>query len=360
MVRSGFDKLRRLEMSSRVVFTGETFDASKYDEHRRSELPVLAVICPVFNEQQTIPLFLNRIKPVFADCSARVRPLLCFIDNGSVDTSLELIRSACQQHDNVYVLVLSRNFGYQCALETALRTVEADLYVFIDVDCEDPPEMIVDFLNHWQDGYDIVYGERLDRPESAFLKRMRNVFYRLTRSIADDHFVLDMAEFSLFTAEVRDAIIQDSTSFPFLRASIGRVGFRRKNVPYRRHTRVAGETHYNLMSMTTFAVAGILSSSTFALRIPAYTFPFWLAFMCAVTLSATISPARWQVPVLLCSGFGFLGFVAMATGLYLARVYKNGLMRPNAIIRHKLSVLPDAEPSRTIERGGSVKRVSNA
>jgi len=346
-------------MSSRVVFKGDTFERSQSDEHGKSELPVLAVICPVYNEQQTIPLFLNRIKRVFADCSARVRPLLCFIDNGSVDTSLELIRRACQEDDNVYALVLSRNFGYQCALETALRTLEADLYVFIDVDCEDPPEMIVEFLNHWQNGYDIVYGERLDRPESAFVKRLRNLFYRLTRSIADDHFVLDMAEFSLFTAEVRDAIIQDSTSFPFLRASIGRVGFRRKNVPYRRHARVAGETHYNLLSMTTFAVAGILSSSTFALRVPAYTFPFWLAFMCVVTLLAAVSPAPWQVPVLLCSGFGFLGFVVTASGLYLARVYKNGLMRPNAIVRRQLSVLPESEP-KTIERGDSVKSVSNA
>jgi dolichol-phosphate mannosyltransferase len=171
---------------------------------------------------------------------------------------------------------------------------------------------------------------------------MRKLFYRMTRSIADDHFVLNMAEFSLLTAEVRDAMIQDSSSFPFLRASIGRVGFRRKNVPYTRHSRIAGKTHYNLLGMTTFAIAGILSSSTFALRLPAYAFPFWLLAMFAIAVSAVIAPAQWQTPALLFAGFGFIGFVVTASGLYLARVYKNGLMRPNAIVRVKLSLLPEA------------------
>ncbi len=120
----------------------------------------------------------------------------------------------------------------------------------IDVDCEDPPELIPRFVAEHEQGYDIVYGERVDRPEPTYLKWLRKSYYRLVRAVADDNFVLNMAEFSLITAEVRNAVIDEINSFPFIRASIGRIGFRRKNVPYTRERRSAGETHYNLIGMT--------------------------------------------------------------------------------------------------------------
>lgn len=302
--------------------------------------PSLAVICPVFNEEIAIPLFFNRVAKVFARIEHSYEPRLFFIDNGCVDRSLEIIRRLHDDYPYVYAIVLSRNFGYQSALETGLKTAEADLYVMIDVDCEDPPEMILDFLRHHEHGYDIVYGERVDRPEGRVLKGVRKLFYRLIRAIADENFVLDMAEFSLITAEVRNAILNDTTSFPFLRASIGRIGFSRKNVPYRRHPRVAGETHYNLIGMTIFAIAGILSASTLLLRIPAYVFPFWALALTVTAMWAWLAPAAWQIPMLLMLGFVYIGFTAFATSLYVARIYKNGLLRPNAIVRPGLSILP--------------------
>jgi dolichol-phosphate mannosyltransferase len=155
-----------------------------------------------------------------------------------------------------------------------------------------------------------------------------------------------MAEFCLITAEVRNAILEDSTSFPFLRASIGRIGFARKGIPYKRHARVAGKTHYNIVGMTIFAIAGILSASTLALRIAAYSFPFWTALMIAIAISAWLSPGNWQIPALLVTGLIFIGFTVTATGLYVARIYKDGLGRPNAIVRRGLSILPPAGSER--------------
>lgn len=304
----------------------------------------LAVLCPVYNEEQTIPIFFRRVLPVFENIRDRYSPALYFIDNGCTDNSLEIIHRLHQEYRDVYVIVLSRNFGYQCALETGLRTVQADLYAMIDVDCEDPPEMLTEFLKHHEQGYDIVYGERLDRPESVVLKGVRRLFYKLTRAVADDNFVLDMAEFSLISAEVRDAILQDSNSFPFLRASIGRIGFRRKNVAYKREARVAGETHYNLLRMTYFAIAGILSASTLALRIPAYLFPFWLLAITVVTIHAMVVRGATDIPFLLWLGFAFGGYSLTVVGLYVARIYKNGMNRPNAILRRGLSILPSEMP----------------
>jgi dolichol-phosphate mannosyltransferase len=301
------------------------------------------VLCPVYNEELAIPLFLERTLKVFEQLSERFDPKLYFIDNGCSDRSLAIIKDFHSRFPNVFAIVLSRNFGYQCALETALRTAVADLYVMIDVDCVDPPEMILDFVREHQQGFDIVYGERVDRPEAYVLKSIRKLYYRLARSVADEHFVLNMAEFGLITAEVRDAIVQDATSFPFIRSSIGRIGFRRKGLPYRRHQRIVGQTHYNVLSMTIFGVAGILSSSTFVLRAPAYGFAFFVLALCLVTLWAIVAPASWQLPLLLLIGFLFVGFTTMATGLYVARTYKNGLQRPNAIIRYGLSILPCSE-----------------
>jgi polyisoprenyl-phosphate glycosyltransferase len=300
----------------------------------------LAVLCPVYNEEQAIPLFFDRVMSVFSQLDTRYKPSLYFIDNGCTDASLRIIRSFHETNANVFAIVMSRNFGYQCALETGLRTVAADLYVMIDVDCEDPPEMILDFVKQHEQGFEIVYGERVDRPEPFVLKGTRKAYYRIVRWLADDNFVLNMAEFSLITREVRNAIIQDVTSTPFLRASIGRIGFRRKNVPYRRHPRIAGKTHYNFIGMTLFGIVGILSSSTVALRVQAYALPFWILGLTAVTVSAIVSPRVWQIPVLLLLGFCFLGFTVGFSALYIARIYKNGLLRPNAIVRLGLSILP--------------------
>ena len=197
--------------------------------------------------------------------------------------------------------------------------------------------MIPEFLKLHEDGFDIVYGERLDREESALMILGRKLFYRLTKLVADDHFFLDMAEFALVTAEVRDAILIDNNSFPFIRASIGRIGFKARNIPYKRQKRIAGETHYNFVGMAVFAVAGILSASTFPLRIAAYVFPFWLLALTIVCIVGPLTGGVWYQPAALLLGIGFCGYTMTCVSIYLARVYKNGLNRPNFVINRRMS-----------------------
>ena len=300
--------------------------------------PSVTVICPVFNEEKTIPLFFERINKVFDGLRDRFELSLLFVDNGSQDLTPAILRQLRSRFPFVYHIALSRNFGYQASVECGLRHAQGDLFVIIDVDCEDPPEMIPEFLRLWKDGYDVVYGERLDREEARLMILLRKAFYRIARLSADDFFVLDMAEFSLLTSEVRDAILEDNNSFPFIRSSIGRLGFHRKNIPYKRGRRVAGETHYNLWRMAIFATAGILSSSTLLLRLPGYLFPFWLVLLMGVGV-AGIAGAAWAVPGVLVLGFGFCGFSLASLCIYSARIYKNGLLRPNFVVRKNESAL---------------------
>jgi len=133
--------------------------------------------------------------------------------------------------------------------------------------------------------------------EAKLLMLGRKLFYRVLRMVADDEVVLDMAEFSLITREVRDAIVADRTSFPFIRASIGRVGFRRNGISYKRHPRVGGKTHFRPRGLVDFAVSGILASSTLFLRLPIFVLPFWLVAVSLSHLPGPPAPAPgWTLP----------------------------------------------------------------
>jgi polyisoprenyl-phosphate glycosyltransferase len=301
-------------------------------------LPRLVVLCPVFNEVQAVPLFFERTAAVLNRLAARYDPVLVFLNNASNDGTHGAILALRDSYPWVHVLSLSRNVGYQRSLEAGLRTVDGDVYVIIDVDCEDPPEMIETFVSAYEEGYDIAYGERVDREEPRLLKRARHFFYRLMRAIADDEVLLDMAEFSLITREVRDGVIADRTSFPFIRASIGRVGFRRSGIPYKRHPRIAGDTHYNLFRMVTFGAAGLLSASTWLLRMAIYLFPLWLATSIVFAVYAALSYA-WALPALILTVGAYIGWTVATVAIYVARVYKDTLGRPNFFIDEKATAL---------------------
>ena len=306
------------------------------------ETQQLSILCPVYNEDRVIPLFFERIRPVMEKLAERYTVHLLFLNNASTDQSAQQIAKIRESWPATYVITMSRNAGYHASLECGLRNAIGDLFVFIDVDCEDPPEMIPAFVEKHEQGYDIVYGERVDRHESKAMKGARKFFYRLLHAVADEEILLDMAEFSLFTREVRDAILDENTSFPFLRASIARVGFRRAAIPFKRQKRIAGSTHYNLVRMSIFAVAGILSASTLFLRLPIYFLPFWLLALLLLGIGFMSTHSLWFVVAEFVVFAAYVGATAAFTALYVARTYKNSLHRPNAFIDRAKSILQPA------------------
>jgi dolichol-phosphate mannosyltransferase len=311
---------------------------------------LLTILCPIFNEERVIPLFFERMRPVMEKLSKRYRVHLLFLNNASTDGSATQIEKIRQSWPDTYLISMSRNVGYHASLECGLRQAAGDLFTFIDVDCEDPPEMILEFIDKYEQGYDIAYGERVDRHESAAMKAARKFFYRLLRALADEEIILDMAEFSLFTNEVRQAILDENTSFPFLRAAIGRVGFRRAAIPFKRDRRIAGDTHYNLLGMSVFAIAGILSASTLLLRLPVYVLPFWLLTIAGLGAGYAITRSVWFVVGGVVLFAAYLGATAAFTALYVARTYKNGLHRPNAFIDHNRSILQPCDAGAAMRR----------
>ena len=290
----------------------------------------LAIIVPVHNELGNIAPFYERTSAVLESLAA-VSWQIVFVNDGSDDGSLERICEVRARDDRVKVITLSRDFGYHAVLLAGLSLVTADRYAMIDVDCEDPPELLRDFNAALEGGADVAYGIRSNRVEPAIVTFFRRLFYYLNREIADSDIVLWMAEFAMVSRQVRDAIIAPHTTYVFLRAEIGYVGFVRVGIPYVRGVRTSGKSHYNFFNMTRFAVAGFLASSTFPLRLILYVavvigllFPLiaGLAGLGAAGIGTLASVATF-----------YFALLALSTiALYLARTYKNGVARPVFVV----------------------------
>jgi dolichol-phosphate mannosyltransferase len=238
----------------------------------------------------------------------------------------------------VKIITLSRDFGYHAALLAGLSSVESDYYAIVDVDCEDPPELLVDFYNAIRAGAQVAYGIRSNRQEPAIITFGRKLFYIANRRVADSEIVMWMGEFSMFTRQVRDAVLVPKTTYVSLRAEMGYVGFSRVGVPYKRAPRKYGQTHYNVWRMTMYAIGSILSGTTFPLRFVLYLAGFVGVAFPLTVLAGRLSAVRAAVLAAFVSLY-FLVISVPLVSLYLARVYKNIVHRPVFIIDHTRSYL---------------------
>lgn len=293
---------------------------------------LISVICPVYNEEESIPVFYSRLMAAVKKLRGEHDFELIFINDRSVDGSIDAIQKLRRRDPSVQVLTLSRNFGYQAAVLAGMTYARGDAIATIDVDCEDPPELLPQFIAKWKEGYEVVYGLREGRPEARLLTKIRKLFYRSLKAVADSDIVLDMAEFALISAHIRDIIVNNRNTFPFLRAEIGYAGFSRTGIQYDRQPRVRGKSHYNIWKMAVFASGGILTSSTFPMRFAFYLVPFFILFNVLGILFDLVfgSPALFKV---LAVGDLTYGITLLTVyGLYIARIYKNSIARPVFVI----------------------------
>jgi len=309
-------------------------------------LKLVTIVCPVFNEEKAVPLFYERLVKALAPMADRVRFEILFVNNRSVDGTEQAVLALREKDPRVQLLTMSRNYGYQASISAGMRHASGDASVNIDVDCEDPPELIPQFIERWLAGADIAYGIRAKREEFVGMHLARKLFYRLTKSVSEHEIVLDMAEFFLIDKQVKEHVLSTRSTFPFVRGQVGYVGFRREGIAYAREKRIIGQTHYNLLSAIRFGVAGILSSSTWPLRMLAYVGAglFTLDLIAAVLFLAL---AKLPVEVTLrwfAAGvalhFGWVVFSIGTLGIYLARVYKDTIGLPLYVGDPKHSTIP--------------------
>lgn len=321
-------------------------------------MKLVSIVVPAYDEAETFPLFYEQLVEALAGLEGKARFELLFVNNGSTDATLGLLQELRRRDPRVQIITLSRNFGYQGAIMAGLQFSKGDAVACIDADGEDPPSLLVRFVEHWLRGdADIVYGVRGRRPESALMQLARKAFYRVARALGDHEIVLDMAEFALMDRRVREAVLRTRSTFPFVRGQVGYVGFRRLGIPYDRLPRLGGQSHYNLVRAFQFGLGGILSSSTFPLRLLAYgavlLVPLGLTglgFVRVASLGAAPTGLLLLAGAIALLLLAWLVFAVGVIGIYLARVYKDQVALPLYVVDELASSLDSPDTERD-ERG---------
>lgn len=231
--------------------------------------PTLAIIIPVHNEAEVLPLCVARLRAALAH--EAVQTQLVFVDDGSRDASWRVIAELAAADPDIRGIKLSRNFGKEAALTAGLDRVDADAVVVMDADLQDPPEVIPQFLARWREGYDVVYGLRQSRSGESWLKRTTaGGFYRVIQRFSDTPIPRDTGDFRLMSARAVAELRRLRERNRFMKGLFAWIGFPQIAVPYERPQRAAGTTKWNYWRLWNLALDGITAFSTLPLRIATY------------------------------------------------------------------------------------------
>ncbi|MBV9210587.1 MAG: glycosyltransferase family 2 protein [Acidobacteria bacterium] len=311
---------------------------------------LVSVVVPCYNEEPVIRETHKRLVEVLEQLEPDAFELV-YVNDGSRDRTLEILEELQLTDERVRVLSFSRNFGHQIAVTAGLDNAEGDAVVLIDADLQDPPAVILEMVERWRDGYQVVYGMRTDRPgETRFKLWTAKLFYRLLNRLSDVEIPLDVGDFRLMDRRVVDVMRAMPERDRYLRGMVSWVGFRQIAVMYRREPRFAGESKYPLFKMLKFATDGIISFSNVPLRLAVWAgvFAIFLAFagiIYALIVRLYFSETHWVrgwtstfVAILFLGGTQliFLGFI----GEYIGRIYGEVKRRPLYILQERLGFEP--------------------
>lgn len=300
---------------------------------------LLSLVVPVLNEEEAIPVFLEAVDRVLGGSGLTYEIL--FVDDGSTDATRAVIADHAARDPRIRGLSLSRNFGKEAALSAGLDHVRGDAVVPIDVDLQDPLELIPDFVERWREGYDVVYGIRSDRSTDHPLKRLSaGLFYRVFNAVADTRIPMDTGDFRLMDRRVVAVVRQLPERERFMKGLFAWVGFRSIGIPFERAVRSAGTTKWKPFRLWRFAVQGLTSFSSLPLQVWVYLgavialFSFvYGSFIVIRTMALGIDLPGYpslMVVVLFLGGVQLLSLGVI--GEYLGRLYTEVKGRPLYVV----------------------------
>ncbi|MAE70869.1 MAG: glycosyltransferase [Gemmatimonadetes bacterium] len=295
----------------------------------------LSVVIPVYNEEEVLPECHKRVKAALEALELAYE--IVFVNDGSSDSSVEILRAFAERDRFVRVVLLSRNFGHQIAITAGLDHARGAAVVVMDADLQDPPEVLGEMVARWRTGFDVVYGVRAQREgESAFKTASASIFYRLIRALAAVDIPLDAGDFRLMSRRAVDALRQIEERHRFVRGLVTWIGFRQTGIDYVREPRGAGVTKYPLRKMLIFAFDAIVSFSSAPLRVATALglFSSLAAFgYGAYAVSAKLFNDRvvsgWTSTVIVVAFLGGVQLLSLGIiGEYLGRIYNEAKARP--------------------------------
>lgn len=303
---------------------------------------ILSVVVPVYFEEAVIQEFYRRAVAALAPMASEFDLELVFVNDGSTDRTLERLLDLRDTDPRVKIIHFSRNFGHQIAVTAGVDHARGDVVAIIDSDLQDPPEVILDMLAKWREGFKVVYGVRVERRgETAFKKLTAKLFYRVIGKLSDVSIPLDTGDFRLMDRSVVEGLRQMREENRYVRGMVSWLGFRQCGVPYVRDARFAGTTKYPLRKMIRFALNGITSFSekplTFATWAGSFVTLLGFLFLLYVVVGKLVHPessvAGWTSLMAVLLFFGGIQLLSLGIlGQYVGRIYREVKHRPLYLI----------------------------
>jgi glycosyltransferase involved in cell wall biosynthesis len=306
---------------------------------------MISIVTPCFNEEENIEAVYTQVKQVFAGlCDYRYEHI--FIDNASSDKTVSILRDICATDPNVKVILNARNFGHIRSPYYGLLESQGDASILLVADLQDPPELIIDFIRKWEEGYKVVLGIKTGSQESRVMFAIRRAYYKLIGMIAETQLVQNNTGFGLYDKSVISILRSMDEPYPYLRGLVPEIGFESAKVEYMQPRRVRGITKNNFYTLYDMAMLGITNHSKVPLRIATFLglsmalISLLIAFIYLVAklfwwdkFSLGISP--------LIIGFFFFSSVQLTflgiLGEYVGNIYTQVLKRPLVIEKERIN-----------------------
>lgn len=306
---------------------------------------LVSIIIPVFNEEKNIAPLLKRLLPAVKNYQYEI----IFIDDGSKDKTVAIIREKSKTNQNIKLISFLRNFGHQQALTAGYQFAKGDCVISLDADLQDPPEIIPQMIDKWETGTKIVYAKRKKREVDSFFKKQTALlFYKLINFLSDNPIPEDIGDYRLLDQVVVEFLNQLPERSRFLRGLVAWGGFSTDYIYFAREKRFAGETHYTFSKMLNFALEGITSFSIKPLRLAVY-FGFITGILGFLGIGYAIYrrlflPHQYWVTgwTALFVAVMFLGGIQLITigiiGEYIGKIYQEVQKRPRFIVKEKINI----------------------
>jgi glucosyltransferase len=304
----------------------------------------LSIIIPCYNEQDTIQSFLEATQKVELELKNQLLFNYIFINDGSKDATLTVLRQVSDQFRNVHYLSFSRNFGKEAALFAGLEAADGDLVTVMDVDLQDPPELIIDMYRKIQEGYDVVGTRRADRkgepPIRSFFSKL---FYKIINTVSDTEMVDGARDFRLMTRQVVDSILKLQEVNRFSKGLFSWVGYDVTYISYENRERIAGETSWNFWSLLKYSMDGFINFSEAPLSISLWAGAgsflmsiIGILFIIGRKLIFGDNVTGWASLVCIMLFIGGIQLLALGViGKYISKIFLETKKRPVYIIKEK-------------------------
>ena len=305
---------------------------------------LLSIVVPAFNEQEVITSFHQRLSAVIEQIPYAWE--IVYVNDGSGDNTLDILKQLHAQDERVCVVDLSRNFGKEIALSAGLAHAQGDAIIVIDADLQDPPELIPALLKEWQNGYDVVYARRTHREGETLLKRLTaTLFYRVMRNVGSVQLPEDTGDFRLLSRRAVNALNSFKEQHRFMKGLFAWIGFRQKAVNYERDPRFAGKTKWNYWKLWNFAIDGITSFTIAPLKFATYigmatsllAFVYG-AYMVVITLLYGNPVPGYPSLIVIVLFLGGVQLMAIGVlGEYIGRIFTETKQRPLYFVNELLT-----------------------